>query len=432
MRELPAGDGPRSPGRVLREQRSRAGLSQLHLARKAGISVGVVRDLEQGVTTRLQARSAERLAAVLGLAPGDLAGPTSAAGASHPAGPGGWHSLPYTCVTSQPASGDAGPPARCAARQADGTGLQIRVLGPLQAWLAGRAIPLGPPRQQAVLGLLAANLGGIVRRETITDALWGAEAPPTSTAMIQTYVSRLRAILGVGRDGLRHHSQSGYQLVTGAAQVDLVSFNRLARHARTALDLGQSADACGLYEQALALWRGEALAGLDLLRTHPSVTRLHRQWGSTVMYYADAAARLGGHDRVLPHLRFLAERDPLNERACACLMITLAACGQQAAAFAAYEQIRRRLDDEFGVRPGPELAGAHLRILRNLVPMSSRAPVSSRAALPHYHPNPGHRGTQAAVVSGIEGSAVGQEADTGVPALATAGVAAVEVVAGDP
>ena len=84
MRELPAGDGPRSPGRVLREQRSRAGLSQLHLARKAGISVGVVRDLEQGVTTRLQAKSADRLATVLGLAPGDLAGPTSAAGASHP------------------------------------------------------------------------------------------------------------------------------------------------------------------------------------------------------------------------------------------------------------------------------------------------------------------------------------------------------------
>jgi Transcriptional regulatory protein, C terminal/Bacterial transcriptional activator domain len=145
---------------------------------------------------------------------------------------------------------------------------------PLQAWLAGRVIPLGPPRQQAVLGLLAANLGSIVRRETIIDALWGAEAPPTSTAVISAYVSRLRTILGVGRDGLRHHFQSGYQLVAGAAQVDMVSFSRLARHARTALDLGQSADACGLYEQALALWRGEALAGLDLLRTHPSVTRL--------------------------------------------------------------------------------------------------------------------------------------------------------------
>jgi DNA-binding SARP family transcriptional activator len=375
MQDLPAGDGTLSPGQVLRKQRSLAGLSQLQLARKAGISVGVVRDLEQGVTTRLQARSAERLAAVLGLAPGDLAGSTTA----------------------------TSPASSCAARQGDGTGLQIRVLGPLQAWIAGRAIPLGPPRQQAVLGLLAANLGSIVRRETITNALWVTDAPPTSTAMIQTYVSRLRAILGVGRDGVRCHFQSGYQLVAGAAQVDLVSFSRLARHARTALDLGQPADACELYEQALALWRGEALAGLDVLRTHPSVTRLHRQWASTVMGYADAAARLGAHDRVLPHLRLLADRDPLNERGCAGLMITLAACGQQAAAFAAYEQIRRRLDDEFGVRPGPELAGAHLRILRNLVPMSSRVPVSGRAALSHHRPHPGPLETRATVVPGIPG-----------------------------
>lgn len=372
MRDLPAGDDPWPPGQVLRERRLRAGLSQLHLASKAGISVGVVRDLEQGVTTRLQAKSAERLAAVLGVAPGDLAGSTAA---------------------TRPASG-------CAVRQGDGTGLQIRVLGPLQAWLAGREIPLGPPRQQAVLGLLAATLGGIVRRETITDALWGTEAPPTSTAMIQTYVSRLRTILGLGRDGLRHHFQSGYQLAAGAAQVDLASFSRLARHARTALDLGQAADACELYEQALALWRGEPLAGLDLLRTHPSVTWLHTQWASTVMHYADAAARLGSHDRILPHLRLLADRDPLNERACACLMITLAACGQQAAAFAAYEQIRRQLDDEFGVRPGPELTAAHLRILRNPVPMSAQAPVSSRTALPHHRPPPWPRETQAMVVPG--------------------------------
>lgn len=370
MRDVPSGDGPLSPGQVLREHRSRAGLTQLDLARKAGISVGVVRDLEQGVTTRLQAKSVECLAAALGLAPGVLAAPPATTGANQTSRPSGSRSLPSTC----------------AGRQPDGLGLQIRVLGPLQAWLTGRPIPLGPPRQQAVLGLLAGDLGGILRRETISDALWGAEPPPTSTAMIQTYVSRLRTILALGRDGLRHHSTSGYQLVTGAAQVDLVTFSRLAQHARTALDLGQSAVACALYEDALTLWRGEPLAGLDLLRTHPSVTRLHTLWTATVMHYAEAAAGLGYHDRVLPHLRLLADRDPLNERACAGLMITLAACGEQAAAFAAYEQMRRRLDDEFGVRPGPELADAHLRILRNLVPMSSRAPISNRPAFPHHPP----------------------------------------------
>jgi DNA-binding SARP family transcriptional activator len=118
------------------------------------------------------------------------------------------------------------------------------------------------------------------------------------------------------------------------------------------------------------------------------------------MHYADAAARLGSHDRILPHLRLLADRDPLNERACACLMITLTACGEQAAAFGAYEQMRRRLDDEFGVRPGPELTAAHLRILRNLVPMSAQAPVSSRTALPHHRPHPLQREAKAMMVPG--------------------------------
>ena len=120
------------------------------------------------------------------------------------------------------------------------------------------------------------------------------------------------------------------------------------------------------------------------------------------MHYAEAAGRLGCHDRALPHLRLLADRDPLNERACACLMITLAACGEQAAAFAAYEQIRRRLDDEFGIRPGPELAGAHLRILRNLVPMSVRAADSSRDAFAHHRPQAGQRETAAVSRPGLQ------------------------------
>jgi transcriptional regulator with XRE-family HTH domain len=183
MQDVSSGDGALSLGRALREQRSRAGLTQLHLARKAGISVGVIRDLEQGVTTRLQPKSLERLAAALGLAPDVLAASADGAEVDRPAGPGGLRQLP----------------SASAAGEASGNGLQIRVLGPLQAWLDGYQVPLGPPRQQAVLALLAGDLGGIVRRETVSEALWGPVPPPTSTAMIHTYVSRLRTILALGR-----------------------------------------------------------------------------------------------------------------------------------------------------------------------------------------------------------------------------------------
>jgi DNA-binding SARP family transcriptional activator/DNA-binding XRE family transcriptional regulator len=362
------GDGVPAPSRILREHRRRAGLTQQGLARRAGVSIGVIRDLEQGVSARLQPKSVQRLAVALGLAPRDL-------------------------VPSPAALADGAPAGRLAG-PVDGTpavaghDLQIRVLGPLRAWRYGKPVPLGPPMQQAVLGLLALEPGTMVRRELISDALWGPHPPPTSTAMIQTYVSRLRAALGLGRAGIPMRYGSGYQLAAGTAQVDVSIFSRLTAQARAALDSGQSVKAGILYEQALSLWQGEPLAGLEMLRDHPAVTSLHSRWAATIMQYAVVAGLLESHDQALPYLRQLTARDPLNERACASLMIALAACGQQGAAFRAYEQIRHRLGDEYGVSPGPELAAAHLRILRNLIPTAPLVP----AARGWDHPAPGTPG----------------------------------------
>jgi DNA-binding SARP family transcriptional activator len=58
-------------------------------------------------------------------------------------------------------------------------------------------------------------------------------------------------------------------------------------------------------------------------------------------------------------------------------MIALLALGQQAAGLRVYEDLRRRLDEELGVRPGPELAGAHMRVLRQEL-----GPAVERTAMP--------------------------------------------------
>src|ERR1039457_175106 len=62
-------------GEFLRGRRRMAGWTQRGLADAAGLSVGVVRDLEQGVSARPRQDSLERLAAVLGMAPEEAAGP---------------------------------------------------------------------------------------------------------------------------------------------------------------------------------------------------------------------------------------------------------------------------------------------------------------------------------------------------------------------
>ena len=90
-----------------------------------------------------------------------------------------------------------------------------------------------------------------------------------------------------------------------------------------------------------------------------------------MLEYAQLADQAGRAERVLGHLAELAAREPLNEKACARLMLTLAALGQQAAALHAYEQLRLRLDEQLGVLPGPELARAHLRVLRQQIPAAS-------------------------------------------------------------
>lgn len=94
------------------------------------------------------------------------------------------------------------------------------------------------------------------------------------------------------------------------------------------------------------------------------------------------------YEKAIPHLRELTAREPLNERAHACLMTVLATCGQQAAALEIFGQIRHRLDAQLGVRPGAELAAVQLRVLRGQLPALQPAGVSPSHQQPPSRPVP--------------------------------------------
>ncbi len=83
--------------------------------------------------------------------------------------------------------------------------LEISILGPFEVSRAGRRVELGPPQQRALLALLALRPGSIVPLDAIVDALWGDDPPASATKVVQTYVSRLRRVLGAAaiesRDG---------------------------------------------------------------------------------------------------------------------------------------------------------------------------------------------------------------------------------------
>src|SRR5580700_975823 len=201
------------------------------LAARSELSLPAVRDLEQGRSHRPRAGSLAALAGALGLDAGQAA---VLAAAGQDAGP---------------AAGPVPGP---------GSGLRVAVLGPVAAGRDGVALALGPPGRRAVLAMLALAAGELVRRETVIDVLWGQRPPATAAELVAAHVSRLRRVLDpagasgmLGGDGV-----AGYRLRAGAGGLDVVVFEELARRAGAAAAAGDTAAACGLYEQALGLWRG--------------------------------------------------------------------------------------------------------------------------------------------------------------------------------
>ncbi len=233
-------------GVLIADSRRAAGLTQRELAALALVPLGTVRDVEQGRSPR--SRALARLASALGL---DI----------------GWTKDPKAMGKA-----DAAPAVHGAVQSAGRHGGQwLRVLGPVEAWRGGRRVDLGPPRQRAVLGLLALSPREIVRRETVIDALWGEDPPATAASLVQAYASRLRRVLDAGRsprrcDGVLAAVGTAYRLDCAAGQLDLLAFWQLVDRARAARLAGDATAACGLYESALRLWRGDPAADVDLLR----------------------------------------------------------------------------------------------------------------------------------------------------------------------
>jgi DNA-binding SARP family transcriptional activator len=335
-------------GALLRAHRRVAQLTQRQVADAAGVSIGVVRDFEQGRSRRLHVSSADSIAVALGLS-----------GRS------------YRDFTLAVAAKAACQPSASARSRRD-TGIecqvQLTVLGPLTCWRHDAEVALGPPAQRAVLALLATCPGELVHRMAVIDALWTADPPEAAVHQVQRYVSRLRRLLDPGRPprdphGLIVSSGNCYRLNAGACQLDLLAFRKLTDRARSALSAGDPGTACDLYEQATRLWLGEPLCDVDAIRQHPAVTGLRRQFAAAVVAHAEIASAIGSYERVIPNLQILTQREPLHEGAHARLMIALAATGQQADALAIFEQVRDRLDAQLGVPPGEMLAEAHQRVL---------------------------------------------------------------------
>uniref|UniRef100_UPI00189206E9 AfsR/SARP family transcriptional regulator n=1 Tax=Catenulispora rubra TaxID=280293 RepID=UPI00189206E9 len=241
--------------------------------------------------------------------------------------------------------------------------LDVLILGPLEARADGVPIPIGGARLRALLTRLALDPDRSVSIPALVDALWEHEPPDGAANALQSLVSRLRRTFGdpdivVGTPG-------GYRLAVPADAVDAQRFETLARQGRGVVAADPAA-ARQLLREALALWRGPALADVaDAGFATAPAARLDELRLSALCDRLDTELRLGLHVEALPELEALLAEHPLRENIAALLVKALYAAGRQADALAVYERVRATLADQLGIDPSEQLTAVHLAVLRN-------------------------------------------------------------------
>jgi DNA-binding SARP family transcriptional activator len=242
---------------------------------------------------------------------------------------------------------------------------RFSVLGPVRAWHGGTEIGLGSPQQKAVLAALLLRAGSQVPLHQLIDALWSDEPPSSAAQVIRTYVYRLRRVLTVdGEPPLIDSAGTGYVMHLPDGELDLAEFRRHTAAAGAAHATGDLSAAADELRHALALWKGEALAGLPgqyAEQQRASLAKLHLDALEGLLAIE---VDLGALGPAIAELTQVVAEHPLDERFRRLLMLALYRSGQQAAAIAAYQQAQTLLADELGIDPGPALQELYLRILR--------------------------------------------------------------------
>jgi YVTN family beta-propeller protein len=276
---------------------------------------------------------------------------------SKAAGPGGWVELPGGWVMAADAVA------------AESELAEFGILGPLEVSRSGCAVPLGGPRQRAVLALLLLEANRVVSLDRLAEDVWGGHPPEGWVTTVQIYVSHLRQVLEPGRvrgaaGEVLVTRGRGYLLRVDGGRLDAARFQDGFAAGRAALEAGRYAQAAGTLRQALGLWRGGVLADLaDYAFTRPEAARLEELRLAAVEARIDADLALGRHDALTAELEQLATEHPLRERLHGQLMLALYRCGRQGDALAAYRRVRDMLAGELGIDPGEPLRRLHAAVL---------------------------------------------------------------------
>ncbi len=257
--------------------------------------------------------------------------------------------------------------------------MDFRLLGPLDVLRDHVPVQIAAGKQRALLAILLLNANRTVARDRIVDELWGDDVPDSAQKMVQIHVSQLRKALPESR---LHTRQPGYALEVREDELDLARFERAVADGRRALAQDDPENATERLGQALALWRGPALAEFSEPFARHEGARLEELRLSAVELRIEAELALGRPRDVVGELETLIAQHPLRERHRSQHMLALYRSGRHAEALASYQTFRRTLSEELGIEPSASLRELERLMLQQDPSLELPARAETRAAAP--------------------------------------------------
>ncbi|WP_435836856.1 BTAD domain-containing putative transcriptional regulator [Streptomyces asoensis] len=244
---------------------------------------------------------------------------------------------------------------------------QVRLLGPVELAGPERTTEVGPPQRRAVLAALAVDAGRPVAADVVITRVWGPAAPQGARRSVYSHIARIRQICEQTPEPadrrLRLTRRSGgYVLEAGREEVDVHRFRHLIGQART--DALPDPARALLLGEALGLWRGEPLSGLDGIWAERTREAWRRERVDATVQWARVRTRLGDPASAIGPLSALLGEHPLVEPLAEALMRALYSAGRGPEALECYAAVRQRLAEELGTDPGTALREVHQLVLR--------------------------------------------------------------------
>lgn len=243
-----------------------------------------------------------------------------------------------------------------------GVGVDFRLLGPVEVWLAGRRVDLGQPRQRCVMAVLLTQVNQVVSTNALIERVWGADSPSAARSAIYNYLKGIKSTVEPIAGVRLVRASGGYLLEADPDTVDLHRFQRLTDRARAMGDPDQISAA---WTAAFDLWRGDPFQGLTCPWLDLTRETMRQQWLAATLERNDVELARGRHADLLPELVSLGQRYPFDERLAGQLILAAYRNGRQAEALEHYQTMRHRLADELGISPGTQLSTLYEQILHN-------------------------------------------------------------------